>query len=284
MGTSWSLFWCANASEKPKKPRRRFLRNLFVSAFALTFFLSLYSLTPEQIVAKAIAIFSPTLPGFQHILQSKNGGKYFELETALYLHKEEPEEVIEGFGLEIMFYGDKINANINGEAVVLPTTEFDVITRSFVVECKSAWSDAKGLDGHLKQFIKEQNMIAWMGALVKDLAKDRAYIRHQFKDATKSNFFVCGRCTFGKIVKLSCSWVNQHTSKACIDQFVGIVHMLAKKSLLVLFKTHLDDELAENFYAFNIDVFDSIEYVARRRCRTFAEEVRVFAEEEMVWC
>jgi hypothetical protein len=87
-------------------------------------------LSHKEIEQLAKTTFSKDLPGFSHTMRSPNSGKWFELETGLYLKRCLHEELI-GFSLEIRvldcFVSVPLDDSLN--EFELRTTEYDVVTK-----------------------------------------------------------------------------------------------------------------------------------------------------------
>ena len=84
-----------------------------------------------------------------------------------------------GFDLAIVFYPNSIPFKLGQEAVLLRTTEFDVVTSNFVIECKSCAVPRGGKS--LAQFIKEKQVLKWICWVAHKIKRGKISIKHNFK-------------------------------------------------------------------------------------------------------
>lgn len=204
------------------------------------------------------------LPGFNKLLHSGHEGRFFELESALYiLLSRIGHQDILGFDLEIMFYSsnphDILSANLGQETVLLRTTEFDIVTTDFVIECKKCAAARSGKS--VSQFLKEKDTLKWINWIARKIKRGKLRIAHNFssKSMEKSVF------TLSKIsrkshvgVTFSCSWVIGRDAEECIESLKRIINMLSEKALIVFFKNSADPDFMRTLVENKIDFRENI--------------------------
>jgi hypothetical protein len=220
-------------------------RVIFIASAIFYFTALLGGVADSEIQELAMAHFS-NLPGFATLLLSRNEGRFFEMEVALciqyngILRNHMPLQDILGFDLELNFDHGGVGYVEDENFVPIRTTELDVVTSDFVIECKCSANFRS-----MAQFIKEKNVLMWARWVWHEVQRGKMKIKHQFvkKNESKSMFIL--KKTFKKTKSkqiVSCSWINSHDSGECIDLFKDMILMLSKKELLVFFKNSTDDE------------------------------------------
>ena len=223
--------------------RRPIARKLFVILFFLVFLPSIsftsyvFSYSNSEIVSFFQTTFSSKqLPGYKKLLYSNdcgNDGKYFEMESALYLNA--LAHRVKGFGLDIQFPQGKIECCVDGKNVIeLRSTEFDVITAHCVYECKSSKNPDKY--PKIKQFIKERNMLRWLKKVKGDLFLNRLSVGYRWSRKKHFILQINGPSTLYKDVYMMSSWVTGKTVQECFDRWGKIFIMLVGKQLNIHFK------------------------------------------------
>ncbi len=223
--------------------------------------------TPEEIKKFALETFDLNLPGFRYaITHAKTPGDWFEIEAALYVEHSLFDSVI-GFRLEIEFLQQSITIpSDNNRTEKLASTEFDIVTATYAIECKSSCHNKSSYKKATQQIYKEITMLNWFKRISKDLAEKKVTIAHKFEKAKrhfkkpKSVFTLNGPCTLGKDIQLYCSWIDQETAEGCIEQLKSIITFMARKTLLVLFKSYIPTALTIKFKENNIAYHADIEY------------------------
>jgi hypothetical protein len=176
-----------------------------------------------------------SLPG--NILRLR--GLLYELEAALCL-KSLGEEII-GFEADITFVGSSISVFVNSCAYDLRSTEYDVITTHWAVECKRNPDDFM-FDKVCDQLIKEQIMIRWLRDLVVDINTGRLSIVYSKLTSRKDGvrfpvFILNGPSTGFRDVYISSTWISFGVANlkgigACAD----LIMLLASKNPIVCCK------------------------------------------------
>ena len=215
------------------------------------------------------------LPGFSHFSYDKRNknkiiGNTFELEAALYLQQKKCEPIL-GFGLVIQFVDDGVFVVINEQIEELTTTEFDVISEHYVVECKS--SVHPGRKTNLQQLEKEQKMLLWTRSLLEDLQHGNLSISHESGRITLN-----GPSTYNMDINLYCNWMDELPIENPIDRFIYIIGILAAKELRVFFKNTVSPEFAGRLAQNRFFYEDNIQIV-RSKYNKFADFEALFDQE-----
>ena len=241
-----------------------FVKKSFLFFAVFDFVFSCFSLTNQQILDIALSTFSRDLSGFEHTINSKEEGKYFELEAGLFAQAKMGQLVV-GFSLDIDFYidnKDKCFAYLEGEeAFELRSTEFDVITKDFVFECKLCRNPDKFKK--IDQFRKERNILLFFRQLHRALKEEELWVDVKFKRSkrrTRSVITVMGEVTGHKKVSFTSFWVNGKTVEECLVQWFEIIEILASRSLLVMFKSHITPSLIKSLERESFDYRDEVNY------------------------
>ena len=209
-------------------------------------FSSLCSMSKQEIETSVRETFDEETPGFETTLRSQNYGKWFELESALHAREFLQEDVI-GFGLSInILNGTQIQRvpDLDGDNdfLELRNTEFDVVTKNHVFECKNSAKQK-----NFQQFIKEQTMLLFFNNLKRDMESENLDVfdlrRVENKKGIVNILTVNGLCTGGVNLSISCSWVNGFTKEICKIQWIEIIKVLSTKSLLVVFRKEVPFEI-----------------------------------------
>jgi hypothetical protein len=246
----------------------RILNKLFISFYFIAHWACLLSgPDPENIKSAALDSFDLDLPGFKYtITHACTPGDWFELEAALYAEHILLDPVA-GLRLAIEFNKPSIIIpSDDNQTTELRSTEFDIITAQYAIECKSSCHNKKSYEKAAQQICKEVTMLAWLKKISDDIAKKNISITHHFERSKrrftkpKSIFTIKGPCTLGQNVQFYCSWVDQEASEQCIEQLKSIVTFMAHKTLLVLFKTYIPEALIKNLEKKNIAYRADVEY------------------------
>ncbi len=196
----------------------------FFFVFILFSFSYLASLTNQEIETSAKARYSSDTPGFLSVLYSGNSGKWFELETALYVEKS-GEKVI-GFDLDLTFInreGQPIFIPFEGGKYELRTTEYDVITHHHVFECKCSDRYAK-----MKKFLKEEIVLQWLRAVCEEWENGLLRVRFGFNRKGRSIMTINGQSTFCKDISIMSKWVADCGIEQCRKLWFELIKMLAE--------------------------------------------------------
>ena len=237
-------------------------KKFFLVSFFLFFFQLLNSLTNHEIEKLAMIKFYDR-PGFSHCLNSSNGGKWFELESALCAEKQE--EYIQGFSLDINILnrnGEKYFVSSNGknDFFELKTTEYDVVTENFVFECKSGNPDKIKKRLFVEQFLKEENMLSWFAWIYEELTAQRLKVFLCFGRKGKSIITIKGSPTSGQEVSFTSSWITGKTIEECKEQWFNLIEILAEKQLIIMFKNELPDSLKKKLEDYSLVYKDKISF------------------------
>ncbi|MFH1254419.1 MAG: hypothetical protein V1646_03245 [bacterium] len=200
------------------------------------------------------------LPGFNKLLHSGHEGRFFEMESALYilLGRIGCQDIL-GFDLEIDFFSNSSTVNLGEETILLRTTEFDVVTMDFVIECKSCAAPRGGKS--IAQFIKEKDTLRWIRWIARKIKRGTLRISHSFnsKNREKSVF------TLSNISKkshdgvtFSCSWVVGRDAEECIESLKNIINMLSGKELIVFFRNSAGPDFMRTLVENKIDFRENI--------------------------
>lgn len=227
-----------------------------------------------EICAEGLFGGNQPLPGFSHFFFDKRNknkitGNTFELESALYLQQKK--EPILGFGLTIQFVDDGAFVVINGNIDELSTTELDVISEHYVIECKS--SGHPGRKTNIQQLEKEQKMLLWMRSLLEDLQHGNLSISHEAGRITLNS-----PSTYNMDINLYCNWMNELPIENPIDRFIYIMGLLAAKEFRVFFKNSVSPEFASRL-AQNRFLYEDNIQIATRKDSRFAEFEALFDQE-----
>ena len=200
------------------------------------------------------------LPGFNKLLNSGNEGRFFEMESALYiLLGRMGYQDIFGFDLEFAFFSSEIPFNLGHEIVLLRTTEFDVVTTDFVIECKNCAAPRSGKS--IAQFLKEKDTLKWIRWIARKIKRGKLCISHNFngKNREKSVF------TLSNISKkshkgliFSCSWVIGRDAEECIESLKKIINMLSENELIVFFRNSAEQDFMRALVENRIDFRENI--------------------------
>ncbi len=200
------------------------------------------------------------LPGFNKLLHSGHEGRFFEMESALYiLLRSIGHQDILGFDLEIAFFYSEIPFNLGQQTILLRTTEFDVVTTDFVIECKNCAAPRSGKS--IAQFLKEKDTLKWMRWVARKIQSGKLCISHVFsgKNREKSVFTLSDFSKKSKVgVTFSCSWVVGRDAEECIESLKRIINMLSEKSLIVFFKNSADPDFMRTLVENKIDFRENI--------------------------
>ena len=250
-----------------KKTFRKKSFKLLLFILALVFARSthkLFSLKPvytQELKALALERIQPRAPVFLSVLNKfdkisrGNFGPAFELESALWL-AEQGEKVL-GFNLDLTFASNSARVIIAGRDIILPTTEFDVITDNLAAECKSTKSPGRRCK--LDQFIKERNMIAWCRELVRDYGQNKLTL--SCRRSRRGKLFVCVKspATRDREVLVISSWLSRTDQEMAVQDFVNIIFLLARRQACVLFKHVVPFGFAQKLKRENIAFKDRID-------------------------
>lgn len=222
--------------------------------YSFLFFMPLKSLTSNQVLTLAADHFNLTLPGFEfeklsrlgRIAKQKLSGRFFELEAAVCL-KEFYNQNIIGFNLDInisdTLNNQEVEVMVPGSTVVLRTTEYDVVTNDYVIECKSGSFKVK--ENRIYQFLKERNLIEWFKILKEEIISGSLSSRIELNRKLKKVLVLNGISTMGKDICLMSSWFKYFKSMDYYDFWTEIIDLLLNKELCLIFKTRISDKSKE---------------------------------------
>ena len=200
------------------------------------------------------------LPGFNRLLNSGHEGRFFEMESALYIWFDQTwHQDILGFDLEIAFFSSGIPFNLGQETVLLRTTEFDVVATDFVIECKNCAAPRRGKS--IAQFLKEKDTLKWIRWIARKIKRGKLCISHNFnsKNREKSVFTLSNSSKKSQVgVTFSCSWVVGRDAEECIESLKKIINMLSGKELIVFFRNGADSDFMRALVENRIDFRENI--------------------------
>ncbi|MBD3273356.1 hypothetical protein GF385_03355 [Candidatus Dependentiae bacterium] len=247
--------------------------------FSFLFFISLNALSPEEIVTLSRDNFK-YISGFNIVLNSlfKNYsfkstrrmrhskkrmakhkqyikkikydlGKLFELETALTLKDHFKEDIL-GLNLEINISdyknSPKAKVLLDGSRVELRTTEYDVVTKNFVVECKSGKINAKKIN--LYQFIKERNVIKWFKKIKEEIINGCLNYGIKLTKKGRAMLVLNGPSTLNKDICLLSCWLRDFdtnfNTEVFYDIWSRIIDIISSKELILIFKQKISEKVA----------------------------------------
>ena len=244
--------------------------------FGILFSLSvLFSLSNDCLETLSLQKFSNT-KALNQIIGSNNSGKWFELESALWLDKYIKEKV-SGFELDFTVWQKDSHMDKNnfiqvplssGELFELKTTELDVITSNYVIESKSVPVYYATGNANMTQFLKEKNFLDWLSLVYQEYMSG-SLITHITISLRKERIILtlCGECTANQEVSLFCSWINRYDEETYEDDEDAYVYLwfqliksLSEKKLIVMFKNKLSEDDVQKLRQNNIFFVDEIEY------------------------
>jgi hypothetical protein len=213
--------------------------------FSFLFFIFINaSLTSNQILDLASDRFGE-IPGINYnrlyLLNRKSksrlAGHFFEIETAICLNDFYDENVI-GLNLDVII-SDTLNNSVVevmtfDSNVILTTTEYDVITDKYLIECKSGTFKAR--QNRAKQFFKERNLIEWFKVLKQEIISGTLSYRIDVNRKGKKILVVNGISTFGKDVCLMSTWFKKWYKDDYYDFWTDIINLISKRELFLIFK------------------------------------------------
>lgn len=242
-----------------------------IFSFVLFFnsFIFVYSsLNVKQIELFSKILYKETL-GFKELYNSNALGKWFEMESALWMQNSMQQDIIMfDVTIEVVSINcpDKKVPCIN-DFFELKSTEFDVLTGQFAIECKALTNPV--LDTSLEQILKEKRVLEWLFLVNQEYEKRQLDIDIFLSHKNNSPLLkICGESTFGKEIILGSNFFNffeknkieeKDLKKFYIDLWFNLISNLANKSFKVLFKNSIkDSELEKNFKEENIDFMENI--------------------------
>ncbi len=170
-----------------------------------------------------------------NFLNSNNDliGPKFEYDCAQILPKLWPEDILYQ-NIQIYIAGNEANLRLNDKEITLRSGELDIVTSDYVIECKAS----KNLDDSksIKQFLKERNLLEWMGILHQEIQHKKARIF--LKKSTKNfNLEINSNSTFNKPVILTTNKTKYTNSPdEALEIWLNIIKTLANKQLLIFLK------------------------------------------------
>jgi len=242
--------------------------------FCFTLFL-LYAFFTQAISKRGIEelskqTFRKDLPGFQHTFESSNIGKWFELETALYLQRCLYEHVL-GFSLEIRVCSSFTFPCSNADDDVdLRTTEYDVVTKRgdqcFLYEAKSGkvrFRDCKF------QFEKERGMLLFFKEVYRELVKSvETQVQSITMDVKLSKrklpkIIINGNVTDHNNISLMCTWVTAKTEEECLAQWINVLKIFSQGIFFLAFKKKVSSNFKEHLKRNNFLYIDNVSYQSK---------------------
>lgn len=224
---------------------------IFITFF---FFISAFSITNREIIEESMKYFQEK-PGFditlncickknrseEFVFRKNYWGHLFELETALYYSNILKDEIL-GFSLEIGIYSDiglpfvELYLDNSCEPVFLRQTEFDIITKSYCIECKSG-KQLKHKKNY-KQFKKEIDMIRLFRSITEEL-KNNTIVTEVVDGKLKLN----GILTAYKDIYLRCNWIGLLDSSGFEINWDDIVRLLSQMQFKIVLKHFFGSDL-----------------------------------------
>jgi hypothetical protein len=231
------------------------------------FFISISAQIPDQrsqFIDQCVhEKFDDHLPGLAYELRHlNNSGSLFELESGLYA-QECLEARVYGFKLEFSFLEGYNTIQENSRTVLLADTEFDIVTDTWVIECKGFYDGEHAYEWlHvLDQIEKEQRMTHWLDALYEDILSGDVKVQYIVSKKGKNRFVIWGKLTGEKKVVVECSWVTGHAEQVCLKQFIEAVGAVANKEPIAFFRSPLGSYLRKEFKKRDFVFCDNIAYV-----------------------
>lgn len=189
--------------------------------------------------------------GIRHLIETTENafsqGTFFELVGLLHAKLSLNQE-IEGAGLQIVLENPaRVIINYKNQPYELHSSEFDVITQDFVIECKSACDTSHV---KLQQFVKEAAMIDWLGQ-IRDEWNDKNFRKGISLEGGRVFLIIQGFCTGGREVKLFSSWTNRNIAKRkYLYDWYNLISNLAEKKVIVFFENGVFSEEYQDKLAF----------------------------------
>ena len=232
-----------------------FLRIILL--LSLSFYSSFGQISNEDLLRLARQKIPNHIPRFPTSINCDNDGPKFELQTAL-LAQDTGEDVY-GFGLDIIIRtNESIFVFINGIFFQLKDTEYDVITKHFVIECKSTKNPKKYT--RMKQLLKERNMLMFLKKIYKEAKEGTLKSLLSFNKKKHSILTINGESTNNQNVPLMSKWITGSTLDECKKQWCRIIEFLSNKTLVIIFKNIITPSLAQKLktnglrYKDNVDI------------------------------
>ncbi len=183
-------------------------------------------------------------------------GNEFEIESAVTLAKEG--ERIVGFDLDINFKDGTAPVMLeDGTTVEINTTEFDIVSSHYAVECKSSKNPSHNCD--IEQFTKEQTMIRWLNMVWYDIQTEN--LEFGFFKSWKNNrpfVVIKGPSTKDQNIELTSTWFTADTERECIKQFIKIVELLVDKKFCIFFQSEIEPTFGRELCAKGLPYEDKI--------------------------
>lgn len=228
---------------------------------------------PQELAQLALAHFDHTMPGLCRLLPKiQKPGFAFELETAL-VFAAQRESVI-GLDLDIAFFNPQETVCVEGQPLQLHTTEFDVITDHFAVECKCI---KRVTSKNIHQFIKERNMIAWCQELARDIAQGKMSYSFMYASSGKPFIGIQSPSTYNRCIPICSTWLTAPTPKECFDQLKDIILLLAQKKPVVAFSKPISPALFIELKDLNITALGNV-HLGQKPVTTIEDVSLLFAK------
>lgn len=234
----------------------------FIYSIVLFFILSIQSLalalTKHEIEIKILAqsLFA-NKPGFGVIANSKVSGHIFEMESALWVMTRY-NQTIKGFDLSLDFFDE------NDKKIDQLSTEFDVITDKYAIECKSAKKPAKHGSNILYQARKEHSTLSLFQNIYKEIFLAKflgkiSTIQHNddfIFDVSNNMTLVVSRrhklhstlTVRGSIVDkpltIQCNWIQHSTSQQEAKEWMELIKTLGSCYFIIFFGGKVSETFA----------------------------------------
>ena len=231
-----------------------------------------------SILNAARTIFSPDMPGFADTLSlavrehKPNLGHTFEIETAVVIQMDQELQEklgpVQGFNLDIQFQKAYPLIYLDGTLIELRTTEYDVVTENYIIECKSGKISKK-----VDQLLKEQNILKWFKTVYLELLENADKSKDERTINIKINILrnpptlsIQGISTNGKIVTFYSHWITNNKSltddeENLLTRWLSLIEFIAQKKQLYLFsKKPISDPIAHKLSVLSIPFLDSVKY------------------------
>lgn len=230
---------------------------------AIFFYLNILSCCSWPEIRSESKIVFKNVPGFEETLGLCGIGHDFEIESALFIFKVLPEQHILAFNLKIGV--DSVSES--GDLTHLFTTEYDLCTTNFVIECKmGGWPHHAHIIEHGKkwnQFIKEQRTLQWIFWMNKKLQNQKVEISYcvEKKNLPFFKLRVWRKMGDDKIFLLTCNFINSKNIEFIernIENLKYLINELSKKSFKVFFKSQICETCSALLKSHHIGYVDNV--------------------------
>ncbi|MCF7899182.1 hypothetical protein K9L05_00865 [Candidatus Babeliales bacterium] len=235
-----------------KKFFKNFLKIVF---FFFLFFNYLFSISNEEVVFLANQKYSQ-LSGFSSKNSINDQGKCFEFLSALWAEQELHENIL-GFNLDLCILKQKKDKCSNKiRFFEQSATEYDVVTDHFLIESKS--SSSPNLYTKIEQLKKEKNTIELCREILNN--HESRFLEFSFMYRGKKPWIgVKGLLERNKKMFFTSKMIRGGNEKELLSQWFELIKTIAKRELLVFFRSPIDTELVSKLQEHDITFYDKID-------------------------